>query len=114
MWTMAQEKENITNIEDNDMDLYVESSGKSIDIQHIIDNGFDIRKDANDVIDIVAFMVQYDLELLTQILQGHYDGDFDIKRCFKEIDAMIKRKKIDMDAIRIKLHRLANNLDGKD
>ena len=111
---MAQEKENITNIEDNDMDLYVEATGKSIDIQHIIDNGFDIRKDANDVVDIVAFMVQYDLDLLTELLQGHYDGDIEIKRCFKEIDTMIKRKKIDMEAIRKKLHRLAKNLDGKD
>jgi len=111
---MALKKENITTIKDNDMDLYVETTGKSIDIQSIIDNGFDIRKDANDVVDIVAFMVQYDLELICQLLQGHYDGDTEIKRCFKEINTMIERKKIDMDAIRIKLNRLANNLDSKD
>ena len=111
---MAPNKENITSIEDKDMDLHVNNTGKSIDIQYIIDNGFDTRKDANDVIDIVAFMVQYDLDLICRLLQGHHDGNTEIIRCFKEIDGMIRRNKIDMEAIKIKLNRLANNLDEKD
>ena len=111
---MAPKKENITTIEDKDMDLHVNNTGKSIDIQYIIDNGFDTRKDANDVIDIVAFMVQYDLDLICRLLQGHHDGNTEIIRCFKEIDGMIRRNKIDMEAIKIKLNRLANNLDEKD
>ena len=111
---MAPKKENITNIKDNHMDLHVENTAKSIDIQYIIDNGFDVRKDANDVIDIVAFMVQYDLELICRLLQGHMDGSSEIARCFKEIEGMIRRESIDMDAIKIKLTRLAKAIDEKD
>ena len=111
---MAPKKENITNIEDKSMDIHVDTTGTSIDIQYIIDNGFDIRKAAEDVISIVSFMVQYDLDLICKLLQGHLDGNTDIIRCFKEIEGMIKRKKIDMEAIKIKLNRLANNLDEKD
>ena len=40
---MAPKKENITNIEDKSMDIHVDTTGTSIDIQYVIDNGFDIR-----------------------------------------------------------------------
>ena len=111
---MAPKKENITNIEDKHMDLHVENTTKSIDIQYIIENGFDVRKDANDVIDIVAFMVQYDLDLVCTLLQRHMDGSRNVDHCFKEIEGMIRRENIDMDAIKIKLTRLAKAKDEKD
>jgi hypothetical protein len=111
---MAPKKENTTTIEETSVQVHIDTSGKSVDIQNIVDNGFDVRKDAEDVISIVAFMVQYDLELICKLLQGHLDGCTETIRCFKEIEGMIRRKNIDMDAIKIKLHRLAHNLEEKD
>ena len=79
------------------------NNGKSVDIQKIMKEGFDLREKGHDIIDIVAFLCNYDLEVVTKLMQMEQDGNKTVNKAFRAIKNV---KRTDKRA----LHKMANAL----
>ena len=75
----------------------------NVDIQKIMKEGFDVRDKKHDIIDIVSFLCNYDLEVITKLMQMQEDGNKVVGKAFRTIKGV---KKTDKRA----LHKMANAL----
>jgi hypothetical protein len=83
-----------------DFDL---NNGVSVDIQKIMKEGFDLKEKRHDIIDIVSFLCNYDLEVITKLMQMHEDGNKTVNKAFRAIKNV---KRTDKMALR----KMANAL----
>ena len=75
----------------------------NVDIQKIMKEGFDLSDKKHDIIDIVSFLCNYDLEVVTKLMQMHEDGNKTVDKAFRAIKRV---KRTDKRA----LHKMANAL----
>ena len=85
----------------------------NVDIQKIMKEGFDVRDKKHDIIDIVSFLCNYDLEVITKLMQMQEDGNKVVRKAFRTIKGV---KKTDKRALHKMAHALtlcAQDLDSK-
>ena len=79
------------------------NSNDNVDIQKIMKEGFDLKEKQHDIIDIVSFLCNYDLEVITKLMQMHEDGNKVVNKAFRAIKNV---KRTDKRA----LHKMASSL----
>lgn len=61
------------------------NSKNNVDIQKIMKEGFNLKDKKHDIIDIVSFLCNYDLEVITKLMQMHEDGNKVVNKAFRAI-----------------------------
>ena len=84
----------------------------AVDVKGILNDGFDLKKHANDYIDVLAFLLKYDLEMVCDLIELYDSGNTYVSRVIDKIKKDIKCDVLDLEHLSVILQHLGEVLDG--